>query len=144
MHPAIDMIEAACDTDDLLAAVARLGPDRAALAGAMHDPVRRAAQRHHDAGMERCSLGQTPEARRDPAAMKLCELLGLRDRATRRHGQYRFAISWMDAQRITARAAMPAHADRKDLRAVLDQKSRRFVGAPIQERTCGHVSQSGG
>src|SRR5262249_6566847 len=130
--------------EDLLAAVARLGPHRAALAGPMHDPVRRGAQRHHGTRMERRGLWQTSQTRGDPAAMQLRELFRLRDRASRRHGQYRLAISRMNAQRVTTRTAMPAHTDRKDLRAMLDQESRRFVGAPIQERTSGHVSQSGG
>src|SRR5262249_42887197 len=54
-----------------------------------------------------------------------------------------FAVGRMNAQRITARASVPSEPDRKDLRAMLDQKSRGFGGAPIQERAGSHVGKSG-
>src|SRR5581483_10073101 len=99
---------------------------RAALARAMHDAMRDTAKRNDGAGLERRSLRQAPETRRNPAAMELCELARLRDRAARRHGEDGFAVGRMDAERISARAPVPAQPDRKDLRAMLDQKSRGF------------------
>ena len=54
-----------------------------------------------------------------------------------------FAIRGMDAKRISARASVPPQPDRKDLRAMLDQKSRGFGGAPIEERAGGHICKSG-
>src|SRR5262249_54558527 len=49
----------------------------------------------------------------------------------------------MDAKRVSARASMAPKPDRKDLRAMLDQKSRGFGGAPIEERASGHICESG-
>ena len=137
------MVGAAGHAQNLLAAVAGFGPHRAALARAMHDPVRHAAQRYHCANMKRCGLRQAAETCRDPATMKLRKVLGFHERAARRHGQDGFAIGWMNAQGVTPRAAMPAKPDRKNLRAVLDQKSRGFGGPPIKEGASSHVLESG-
>jgi hypothetical protein len=63
----------------------------------MHDPVRHTAQRHHRAGVERCGLRQTTETGGDPATMKLCKVLGFRERTARRHGQDGFAVGRMNA-----------------------------------------------
>ena len=143
MHAAVGEIRVACDADDLLAAVARLRPHRAALAGAMHDPVRHAAQRHDRAGLEGRGLGQAAETGGNPPAMELGELACILQRAARRHGEDRLAVGRMDAERVPSRAPVPSEPDRKHLRAVPDQESRGFGWAPIEERTSGHVSQSG-
>src|SRR6185312_6638104 len=143
VHAAVDEIIAAGDADDLVAGVARLRPHRAALARPMHDPVRNAAQGDQCANLERRRLRQPAEARGDPAAMKLREFARFGDQAARRHGQDGFAVGRMDAERISARASVPPHANRKDLRAVLDQNSRWFGGPPIEERASGHVVKSG-
>ena len=58
MDAAVHVFGVTCHAENLLAAVAGLHPDRAALAGAMHDAVRHAAQRHHGANMKRCRLRQ--------------------------------------------------------------------------------------
>ena len=79
MDPPLDMLGAAGDAENPLAAVARFGPHRAALAGAMHDPVRDAAQRHHGARKKRRRLRQPAETRGDPAAVTLREVLGVGD-----------------------------------------------------------------
>ena len=102
-----------------------------------------AAQRHHGARMKRRRLRQTAEARGDPAAVTLREILGVGQGAARRHGQDRFAVAWMNAQRVAARAAVPAQPNRVDLRAVLDQKSRGFGRPPIKEGASSHVCKSG-
>src|SRR5262245_37835157 len=109
----------------------------------MHDPVRYPSQRQYRAGLERRGLGQTPEACGNPATVELRELARLRDQAARRHRQDRFAVCRMDAKRVSARSSMPPQPDRKDLRAMLDQKSRGFGGAPIEERASGHICKSG-
>jgi hypothetical protein len=75
--------------------------------------------------------------------VKLRKVLGFRERTARRHGQDGFAIGRMNAQGVTPRAAVPAQPDRKDLRAVLDQKSRGFGGPPIKEGASSHVWKSG-
>src|ERR1700731_1836765 len=75
--------------------------------------------------------------------MTLGKIFGVGDRAARRHGQDRFTVAWMNAQRIAARAPMPAQPNRVDLRAVLDQKSGGFVRPPIEEGGSGHVFNSG-
>jgi hypothetical protein len=137
------MLGAAGYAQNFLAAVAGFGPHRAALARAMHDPVRHAAQRYDCASLERRRLRQTAETRGDPAAMKPRKVLCFHERAARRHGQDGFTVGWMNAQGVTARAAMPAQPDRKDLRAVLDQKSRGFGGPPIKEGASSHVLESG-
>src|SRR5271167_3326491 len=142
MHPPLDIFGAACDTEDTLAAFARLGPDRAALAGAVHDSVRDAAQWNHGTGKKRRSLGQPAEACGDPAAVTLCEILGIGDRAAWRHGQDRFAIARMNTQGVATGAPMAAQPNRVDLRAVLDEKARRFVRPPIKEGASGHVCDS--
>src|SRR5579864_2163907 len=138
------MFQTAGNANDALAAVANLGPDRAALAGTMHDPMRDAAQRYHCARKKGRSLRQTTETRSDPAAMTLREVLGLRNGAAWRDGQDRFAIARMDSQGVAARAPVSAKPDRVDLRAVLDEKARRFVGPPVKKRASGHILESGG
>src|SRR5207344_2355888 len=111
---AVHMVGAAGHAQDLVAAVTGFGPHRAALARAMHDPVRHAAQRYDCAGLKRRSLRQTAETGSDPATVKLRKVLGFHERAARRHGQDGFAIGWMNAQGVTPRAAMPAKPDRKN------------------------------
>ena len=69
MHAAVSEFRVAGDAEDFLAAVARFGPHRAALAGAMHDPVQRAPQRDHCARLERRRLRQATETGGDPAAV---------------------------------------------------------------------------
>jgi hypothetical protein len=93
--------------------------------------------------MKRRGLRQPAEARGDPAAVTLREILGVGDGAARRHGQDGFAVAWMNAQGVAPRAAVPAQPDRVDLRAMLDQKARRFGRPPIKEGASGHICQSG-
>ena len=143
VHPALDMFDAARNAENPLAAVAGFRPHRAAGAGAMHDFVRQAAQRHHGARKKGRGLRQTAEARGDPGAVTLREILGVGDSAARRHGQDGFAVARMNAQGVAPRATVPAQPDRIDLRAVLDQETRRFVGPPIKEGASGHVCDSG-
>src|SRR5467141_3783235 len=139
----VDMLSGAGHAENPLAAFAHFRPYRAAQTGPMHDPMRNAAQRQDGTRMKWRSLWQSTEARGDPAAMTLREVLRVGDRATRRHGQDRFTIAWMNAQGVAARAPVPAQPNRIDLRAVLDQKSRRFVRPPIKEGASGHVCKSG-
>jgi hypothetical protein len=98
----------------------------------MHDPMWNAAQRNQSAGKKRGRLGQTAKTRGNPAAMTLREVFRFGDRASRRHGEDGFAVAWMNSQRISARAPMSAQSDRIDLRAMLDEKTRRFGGPPIE------------
>src|SRR3984885_10247509 len=56
MHPPLDVVAAASHAEDTLAAIANFSPDRAALAGTMHDSVRYPAQRHHRARKKRRGL----------------------------------------------------------------------------------------
>ena len=65
---------------------------------------------------------ESAEARGDPGAMALREIFCLCQRAARRHGQDRFAVAWMNAQRVAPRAAVPAQAYRIDLRPCLTEK----------------------
>jgi hypothetical protein len=109
----------------------------------MHDPVRHTAQRYDSAGLKWCSLRQTAETRSDPTTVKLRKVLGFHQSAARRHGQDRFAIGWMNAQRVSARAAMPAQSNCEELRAVFDDESRGFGGPPIEEGASSHVLESG-
>src|SRR5262249_56306721 len=97
---AIDKLIAAGNAQHLVAALARLRPHRAALARAVHDPVRHAAERDHCARLERCGLRQTAETGRDPAAMQLRELARFRKRAARRHGEDRFTVRRMNTARV--------------------------------------------
>ena len=143
VHAPVEMFAPAGDTENPLAAVTCFGPRRAALAGAMHDPVGDAAQRNDRAVVERGRLRQPSEARRDPAAVALRKVLGLRERSPWRHGQDRFAIARMDSQRIAASAAMAAQAHRIDLRTMLDEKPGGFSGTSIK-KCAGHFSKSGG
>ena len=143
VHPPLDMLGAAGDAENALTAVARFRPHRAAHAGTMHDPVRNAAQRDNGARLKRCGLRQPAETRGDPGAMALRKILGVGERAARRHGQDRFAVAGMNAQGIAPRAPMPAQPDRIDLRAVLDQESGRLGGPPVKESASGHVCKSG-
>ena len=135
----VHVLDAAGHAQYFLAAVAGFGPHRAALAGAMHDPVRHTAQRNHCASMKRCGLRQTAETRGDPAAVKPRKLLGFHQSTARRHGQDRFTIGRMNTQGVAPRPAMPTQSNRKELRAVFDQNSRGFGGPPIKERTSSHV-----
>ena len=139
VNPPVHVFGPAGHAENFLAAIAGLHPDRAAFAGPMHQPMRHAAQGHQRAGLKRCRLRQPAETRGDPAAVKLREILGLRERAARRHGQDRFAVGRMNAQRIAPRAAVPPQPDREELRAVLDQKFRGFGRPPIEERASCHV-----
>ena len=86
MDSPVDMLDSARNAENPLAAVAYFGPHRAPHTGAMHDPVRNPAQRHHGARMKRRSLRQTTEARSDPRAMTSREILGVGQGAARRHG----------------------------------------------------------
>src|SRR5205807_3705163 len=54
-----------------------------------------------------------------------------------------FAVRRVNAQGVAPPPPMPAQADRKELRAVPDQKSRGFGGPPIQEGASSHVGKSG-
>ena len=139
MHPPLGIFGAAGRAENPFTAFAHLGPDRAALAGAMYDPVRDAAQWNHGARKKRRGLWQPSEARGDPAAVTVREVLGVNDGAAWRHGQDRFAIAWMNAQGVTTRTPMSAQPNRIDLRAVLDQNARGFVRPPIKEGAFGHV-----
>jgi hypothetical protein len=139
----VHVVGAAGHAQDLLAAVAGFGPHRAALACAMHDPMRHTAQRYDSAGLKGCGLRQTAKTGGDPATVKLRKVLGFHERAPRRHGQDGLAIGWMNAQGVTPRAAVPPQPDRKDLRSVLDQKRRGFGGPPIKEGASSHVLESG-
>ena len=143
VHAPLDMRRLARHAKDPLTAFARFRPHRAARAGAMHDPVRDAAQRQHGARKKWCRLWQTTETRGDPATVTLREILGVGDGAARRHGQDRFTVAWMNAQRVAARAPMPAQPHRVDLRAMFHQKARRFVRPPIKKGASGHVCDSG-
>src|SRR4051812_5201874 len=142
-NAALDMLKPSGHAENPLAAVPRLGPDRSALAGAVHDPVRNAAQRHHGARKKRRRLRQPAETRGDPGAMAMRKLLGIGERAARRHGENSFAVAWMNAQRVAPRAAMPPQPYRIDLRAMFDEKARGFGGPLIEESAGGHVSKSG-
>src|ERR1700730_2632282 len=137
------MFAAACDAEDPLAASAVFGPNRAALAGTMHDFMRDAAQWNHGPRKKRRCFWHLAEARGNPAAVTQREVLGVRDGAAWRHGEDRFAVAWMNAQGVATRATMAAQPNRIDLRAVLDQKTRRFVRPPIEEGANGHVCDSG-
>src|SRR3954447_18633147 len=137
------MFKTSGDAQDSLAAVPRLRPHRSALAGAVHDPVRNAAQRHHGAREKRRRLRQAAETRGNPGAVTVRKLLGIGERAARRHGENGFAVAWMNAQSVTPRAAMPAQAYRIELRAMFDEKARGFGGPLIKEGAGGHVSKSG-
>ncbi|OIQ65907.1 hypothetical protein GALL_525300 [mine drainage metagenome] len=137
------MLGAACDAEDPLTTFAHFDPDRATMAGAMDDFVRDAAQRNHRARKKRCRLWQPAEARGNPATMALREILGVGDGAAWRHRQDRFALARMNAQRIATRAPMAAQPNRVDLRAMLDEKARRFVRPPIKKGASGHVCDSG-
>src|SRR6202022_4440498 len=95
------------------------------------------------ARLKRCRLGQSAEARGDPAAMTLREIPGVGDRAAWRHGQDRFAVAWMNAQGVSPPAPVPAQPNRIDLRAVFDEKSRGFGRPPIKEGASGHICKSG-
>src|SRR6185437_10495380 len=139
VYPALDVFGAAGHADDTLATVANFSPNRAAVTGAMHDPVRDAAQRDHRAWEKWRRLRQPAETGGDPAAVTLRKVLGVGDGAARRHGEDRLAIARMDAQRVAPRAPVTAKPDRIDLGAVLDQKTGRFVRPPIKERASGHV-----
>ena len=97
-----------------LAVLVGLGPDRAALAAAMHDAMRHAAQRHLGAMRKRRRLRQPLQPRRDPAAMLLRELVRLLHAAARRHGEHDFARGGIDAQRVAARLPVPAQPDEID------------------------------
>mgnify|MGYP000982550929 CR=1 FL=1 len=115
----------------------------AALAGAMHDPVRHAAQRNHRAGLEGRRLRQPAETRGNPAAMHGGKFPRLRDGAARRHGEDRGPIGRMDAERVTSRAPVPPELDREELRAVPDHDGRGFGGPPVEERASSHIWKSG-
>src|SRR6202012_1863955 len=111
VNPPIDMLDAARHADDAFAAVANFSPDCSALAGARPDSVRDATQRDYGARQNRRRFRQSAEARGDPAAMTLGKILGVGDRAARRHGQDRFTVARMDAQGVAARAPMAAKPD---------------------------------
>src|SRR6267142_3408419 len=59
----VHVLDAAGYTQNLVTAVAGFGPHRAAFAGAMHDPMRYAAQWNHGADLKRRRLRQAAEAR---------------------------------------------------------------------------------
>jgi len=137
------MFAAAGDAEDPLTAFADFGPYRAALSGAMHNSMRDAAQwdRRCPQGTALPSVtaqGARQSSRRDaarnPWRRRSC-------RAAAWSGS--LAVAWMNAQGVTTRAPMAAQPHRVDLRAVLDQKARRFVRPPIEEGASGHVCDSG-
>src|SRR3954454_21138737 len=140
----VRMLDAAGDAENALPAVAHFRPHRTARAGTMNDPMRDAAKRYHCARLERRGLRQTTETCRDPCAVALREVFCFGERAARRHGEDGFAITRMNSERVTARAAMPAQSNRKILRSMGDQEGLRLVRPPIEECASGHVCQSGG
>jgi hypothetical protein len=113
------------------------------LAGAIDDSMRESAQRKHGARQKRRGLRQTAKASGNPSAMTLREVLGVSNRAARRHGQDRFAVAWMNAKRVSACPPVSSQSNGVNLRAVFDQKARGFVRPPIKEGAFGHVRNSG-
>src|SRR5579872_334316 len=97
MNAPLGMFDAARYAEDALAAVANLGPDRAALTRAVHDSMGSAAERHHCSRKKGCSLGQSAETSSDPAAVTLRKVLGIGDRAARRDGEDRLAVARMNS-----------------------------------------------
>ena len=134
----IDMRGIAGNAKQPLAAAVRLGPNRAARAAAMRDPVRHAAQRNHDPVGERHRLRQPAKPRRDPAAVLLRERARFFQRAARRNREDHFAGRGLDAQRITARLPVPPHAHEID-RPIEDDFDRlRLTRPTIKQRTIRH------
>src|SRR3569623_1398792 len=143
-HAALDMFDTAGHAQNLLTAVTRLGPDRAALARPMHNLVRDMTQRQRRTDRKRRRLRQAAEARGAPGAMTLRKILRIGQIAARRHGQDGFAAARMDAQRVAPRAAMPAQLNRINRGADFDGKRARFGGAAIKEGAKSHVRRSEG
>ena len=137
------MLKSSGHAENALAALPRLRPDRSALARAVHDPVRNATQGNDGARKKRRCFRQAAKARGDPGTMAVRKLPGIVKRAARRHGENGFAVARMNAQRVAPRAAMPAQSYRIDLRAMFDEKARRFGGPLIKEGASGHVCKSG-
>ena len=124
------------------AAAVGLDPHRAALAAAMHDAMRLAAQRHLHPMRERRGLRQALEPRRDPAAMLLREFLCFPHAAAGRHGENDLARRRVDAQRVAACLAMTAQAHQIDRFVKNDLHGRGLARTAIQQRTKRHRRKS--
>ena len=86
-HAAVDVRGFARDAQQPSAGPVVLDPDGAALPPAVHDAMRKAAQRHFDAMSERRCLRHALEPRRNPSAVLLRKFLRLLDAAAWRHGE---------------------------------------------------------
>ena len=107
-----------------------LGPDRAARALAMLDPVADATQRQERAVRKRHGVRQPPQPRRDPGAVLLRKFSRLPHAAARRHRKHDLAAGGMDAQRIAARLAVAA-------KRAPDRSRRRMRPLWPSVRWCG-------
>src|SRR5690606_6386735 len=70
-HAAADVLRASGDTDDAIAIVRGLGPDRATRARTVYNTMLDTAQWHHRAWLEWRGLRQPAQACSDPRAMAL-------------------------------------------------------------------------
>ena len=88
------------------------------------------------------AFGQALEPRGDPAAVLLCELLGLLDAAARRHGENHLARGGVDAQGVASRLAMPAQAHEIDRPVENHLNDRGLARTTIEQRAKRHRRKS--
>jgi hypothetical protein len=112
-------------TQQVRTILAAFEPDRTARAGTMNDADLLAAQRQACTVDERHAVRQPAQPLGKPGAVPLREILCIGKAAAHRHRQDRLSAGRVDAQRIAARAAMPAHGDVIDLAAGLDRDDLR-------------------
>ena len=135
MHAPVDMFGVAGDAERAIAILADFDPDRTAHAAPVDDPVRLAAQGNGCSMCEGRRFRQPVQPRRDPAAMLLRKLLGFPQISARRHGQHDFPRRGLNAERVTARLAVPAHADEIDRLVKNDLERLRLGRAAIKKGT---------
>src|SRR5262249_12124528 len=99
----------------------RLDPDRASRTRPMLYTVFATAQRQQRTLSERRSAWQPSQPRRNPCTVLLRELFCVLHAAARRHSEDDFAACRKDAQCVTARLPVSAHAHRMDLAVKIDR-----------------------
>jgi hypothetical protein len=104
------------------------------------DVVLDAAHRHDGAVREHDCRGQPAEPRRDPAAVLLREGARLLEAAARRDGEHDLARRGLDAQGVTPRLRVAAHAHRID-RAIERDLDRLRLGRTAEEQRAQHEGQ---
>src|SRR4249920_3110099 len=116
----------------------RFDPDGTPRTVPMVNPMRVSAQWQHCPMHKGCGTRQSAQARGNPRTVLFRKILRVPHAAARRNRQHDFTAYGVDTQRIAARLAMPAHANRMKLAVNVDGNRRRLAAAAVEQSSKGY------